>query len=630
MPQIWEVVGGADKGGVLVREGPGTSSVACKDRLSTGALVEELELKGERIRYKLLTGTGPAEGWVSFKLPGKDLLVKTDKEPGGEEEAEEAAPETPAGDKQPAPEGFHHSDEVKAMIKERCEKELAKPPYQWQWITADLVTNNHMKKAPGVMYGMEFPWNEETLTEFGPEWLTKAMHKAGTISEDNKVTKIILEQKIKVTTGNNGGKFLFEVEWEKPSPDLHTKLFAKVPFALEGVTKNDRISSSVNKQPAELYEINAYRYLEHILPMKTPRFYFGDISNETSNWIIITERINFHDFNGNNFGKPKAGTPKPLPAWTIEGPYDKCIDYNLRGKHEEYYMLMTRVGAKMAGLAKAGKMGSPELLAASFRASGDPSNAMMWGMNPGGCTGEAPKQVAAKLKMACTFISDTGKVLFPKYAQSEKFLEKFKKVMMTVNAYSAEINYWMHMNPDITALGHMNLNVDNAYFWRDGEGKLDCGVFDWGGMGTSSYGSKLWWWYYCMDYEVFKKNLSKFLKAFAEAYEEAGGPKVDPKEMEPMVIMAAIQQMAGLVSAVPQILRMCPKKNWPDIKDRYDPLIAENVDGKSTIRLYLHCINTIIRIVEEMKGDKVVETFINDIYVGKLKQTKKTDAMIEG
>merc|ERR1719323_1394314 len=192
-----------------------------------------------------------------------------------------------------------------------------------------------------MIYGLDFPWSEATLSEMGPDWLTQAMHTVGSLPEDNKVTKIILESKIKVTTGNNGGKFLFEVEYEKEDPSLHTKLFAKVPFALEGATKSDRLSSSVNKQPAELYEINTYRLLEASLGVKTPRFYFGDISNETSNWIIITERINFHDFNGNNFGKPTKETPKPLQAFEIEGPYDKCIDYTLRGKPADYYMLLT-------------------------------------------------------------------------------------------------------------------------------------------------------------------------------------------------------------------------------------------------------------------------------------------------
>lgn len=80
-PQIWEIIGGADKGGVLVREGESIKSLETSERLSTGALVEELELKGDRLHYKRLTGTGPADGWVSIKITGKDLAIRTDKQP---------------------------------------------------------------------------------------------------------------------------------------------------------------------------------------------------------------------------------------------------------------------------------------------------------------------------------------------------------------------------------------------------------------------------------------------------------------------------------------------------------------------------------------------------------------------
>lgn len=74
MPQ-WEVIGGSDKGGILVREGQDLKSPQCSERLSTGAVIEEIEKVGERIHYKRLTGTGPAEGWVSLKISGKDLLA---------------------------------------------------------------------------------------------------------------------------------------------------------------------------------------------------------------------------------------------------------------------------------------------------------------------------------------------------------------------------------------------------------------------------------------------------------------------------------------------------------------------------------------------------------------------------
>lgn len=76
MPVQWEVIGGSDKGGILVRKGQDLKSEQLSDRLSTGALVEELKLVGDRLHYKRLTGTGPEEGWVSLKVSGKELLTK--------------------------------------------------------------------------------------------------------------------------------------------------------------------------------------------------------------------------------------------------------------------------------------------------------------------------------------------------------------------------------------------------------------------------------------------------------------------------------------------------------------------------------------------------------------------------
>mmetsp|Transcript_33826 Transcript_33826/g.91526 ORF Transcript_33826/g.91526 Transcript_33826/m.91526 type:complete len:384 (-) Transcript_33826:212-1363(-) len=81
--QTWKVVGGGDKGGILVRTGPDPKAAEASSRLSTGALVEELELVGgERLHYKLLKGTGPEDGWCLIKLAGgKELCAKTDEKP---------------------------------------------------------------------------------------------------------------------------------------------------------------------------------------------------------------------------------------------------------------------------------------------------------------------------------------------------------------------------------------------------------------------------------------------------------------------------------------------------------------------------------------------------------------------
>eukprot|EP00747_Dinoflagellata_sp_TGD_P127489 gnl/TRDRNA2_/TRDRNA2_174413_c0_seq2.p1 gnl/TRDRNA2_/TRDRNA2_174413_c0~~gnl/TRDRNA2_/TRDRNA2_174413_c0_seq2.p1 ORF type:complete len:473 (+),score=60.96 gnl/TRDRNA2_/TRDRNA2_174413_c0_seq2:670-2088(+) len=77
--QLWLVVGGTDTGGVMVRDGESTSSKKLETRLSTGAVIEEIALVGERLHYTRLTGEGPLEGWITTKLPGKDLALRTDR-----------------------------------------------------------------------------------------------------------------------------------------------------------------------------------------------------------------------------------------------------------------------------------------------------------------------------------------------------------------------------------------------------------------------------------------------------------------------------------------------------------------------------------------------------------------------
>lgn len=75
-PGLWEVVGGVGLGGILVRSGEDLTSPQTSQRLATRAVVSELKLVGERLNYKLVTGTGPDEGWVSLKLKGKDLVIE--------------------------------------------------------------------------------------------------------------------------------------------------------------------------------------------------------------------------------------------------------------------------------------------------------------------------------------------------------------------------------------------------------------------------------------------------------------------------------------------------------------------------------------------------------------------------
>jgi len=73
--KIFEVVGGVKQGGILVRKGRALSSPQQRERLAVGALVEELEVAGDRLRVAKITGAGPEEGWISFTAAGQALVV---------------------------------------------------------------------------------------------------------------------------------------------------------------------------------------------------------------------------------------------------------------------------------------------------------------------------------------------------------------------------------------------------------------------------------------------------------------------------------------------------------------------------------------------------------------------------
>eukprot|EP00930_Biecheleria_cincta_P038999 TRINITY_DN26817_c0_g1_i1.p1 TRINITY_DN26817_c0_g1~~TRINITY_DN26817_c0_g1_i1.p1 ORF type:complete len:648 (-),score=107.25 TRINITY_DN26817_c0_g1_i1:105-1949(-) len=497
-------------------------------------------------------------------------------------------------------------------IAARCQLELQRTPLQWQPISFDTVQSNHNRVSKGVFYGIEFPWSEATLQEMGPAWLTRAFHAAGTMDKDNEVTEIKIEKQ-KITAGNNAGKFLFEVKYKWKTPDLHTKLFAKIPFPLTGATQSDRLSSSVNKQPMDFFEINTYRIFEDSLPCKTPKFYFGDVSNTTSNYILITECIAF------------AGMP-PLKALQIEGPYVKCKDFELGGTDKEHYLKLMKVHASIAAAHKTGRMGDDETV--SLHALVRPSDPSVYGMKPDDCSGQPPQGIATGLKVAISFFADTAKHLYPEYVTSQDFQNKFFRTMMTGNAYAAEITYWKHSDPDYVSLGHQNLNMDNAYFWRDSDGHLDCGVFDWGGFGASSLAHRIYWCLNCSEYDQTAANLDEYLEVLTQELASQGGPRLSVSVLRMGVILTALENMQFMVASVPNSLRQCPKKEFATIRDRHDPRIADDVGGKSTLRTTLHCLLNGIRVLEELHADEVLESWIQDVYVGSFKQTAKTEEMI--
>mmetsp|Transcript_156557 Transcript_156557/g.380177 ORF Transcript_156557/g.380177 Transcript_156557/m.380177 type:complete len:908 (+) Transcript_156557:130-2853(+) len=69
----WTVVGGGDKGGILVRRTADLHSPEL-GRLSTGSIMKEKKLQGDRLQYEKESGDGPDSGWVSLTFKGSELV----------------------------------------------------------------------------------------------------------------------------------------------------------------------------------------------------------------------------------------------------------------------------------------------------------------------------------------------------------------------------------------------------------------------------------------------------------------------------------------------------------------------------------------------------------------------------
>lgn len=74
---LWEVMPTAPAQGIFVRTGQDPSSPESSGgRLKPGSIVAELAGDGDRIRYTLLIGSGPKDGWVSTSIRGQILMAR--------------------------------------------------------------------------------------------------------------------------------------------------------------------------------------------------------------------------------------------------------------------------------------------------------------------------------------------------------------------------------------------------------------------------------------------------------------------------------------------------------------------------------------------------------------------------
>eukprot|EP00415_Alexandrium_ostenfeldii_P000965 UN0965 len=263
----------------------------------------------------------------------------------------------------------------------------------------------------------------------------------------------------------------------------------------------------------------------------------------------------------------------------------------------------------MAALYKKGEL-APESLLDLFDNTAKKSLEEC-GLNPGGISGD--QMFKGKLKMGDTFMFEVASKIFPPECANEGFREKWNTTLKLMNAYGMEHFAYRHnIFPDYVVFTHQNLNVDNAFFWRDGEGKLDCGIFDWGNIKAMGMGHMFYWWLYTAEWHVLCEHVQGIMDYTIDTYRENGGPELDKSRFWTMYILTALEHNCDVVKAVPLLYKMVPKKDFETITSLKDDRIFKSVDGKSTNRVYLHTWCNAVRMLLEWGAAEEVWKWVEE------------------
>ncbi len=398
----------------------------------------------------------------------------------------------------------------------------------------DTFLERHLETGPGDHYGLAFPISLDALREAGAEFLTAAFHASGVLATDNRVTKLTRLDSLEHNGASDAA--LLSVEYATPSPGLHEDLFVKV--SPPDLQRKFTVAAMAQGEVA----INR-RTATGPFPVPVARYYFGDYCGRTSNFLLITERIPF-------------GRDPIEPAWSkgYEQHVPEVVDH---------YRALAASLARVVAAHKCGALGDDVEETFPFvRAS----------------RGFPPIDGAeAKLDWLVDFIGRVAPQLFVDGSVDAAFLARWREDVLFGLEHQREIGRYLVADVDYTGLCHPNLNIDNAWYWRDTEGDLRTGWLDLGGFGQMSLAQALNSMPMMSEPERYASIRSAILETFVTTCGAEGGPALDPEELRLQYTAAVLSVSLGLiVGSAEGFLSQVAEGDFATMSDWRDPRLQES------------------------------------------------------
>lgn len=420
-----------------------------------------------------------------------------------------------------------------------------------QWVKGDAL-------------GILIPADGAALREGGVAFLTGAFRACGALGQDDQVVQITRFEEC--PGGSTGRKLFLSVAYQQADNRLPTELFVKFSRDFDDEIR-DRAKNQLEAEVrlALLSRTPGF-------PVAVPRCLFADYQQESGTGILITEQIAF----GKN---------------GIEPLYEKCLDTEMPAQLEHYKALLKAVGG-LAGSHKGGRLAADVSTLFPFDASVVSTQDRIR---------YSEQQLFNRVARYQEFATNHPQLL-PANIRTSEFIAQLKNDIPHFLEHELAIRKFLHQKPDFIALCHWNANVDNGWFWRNGQGNLECGLMDWGRVGQMSIALALFGALSAAEIEIWDRHLDELLEHFVAEYRRCGGPALDVQELKNhLLLFVALMGLTWLMDAPALIQKQIA--DLSSIKNRFDPRFRSN----ETARVQLHMMTNVLNLWQTQAFGSVLD-----------------------
>jgi hypothetical protein len=396
----------------------------------------------------------------------------------------------------------------------------------------------------GDIFALAMPAHPEALRAAGTDFLTRAFHRAGALPADNAVAGVTRFEDC--PRGSTGRKVLLSVEYARPDPALHTDLFVKFSRAFDDPLRDNQ------RYEMESEARFAAASIGPGFPIAVPACYFADFHHETGTGMMITQRIPYGE--GRN-----------------ERHYEKCMDWEMPDPLD-HYRVIVETNARLSAAHRAGRL--PEAIDAYFpfdRAAAIASDPIRY---------DAQK-LRNRVSRYAEFCRNYPQLL-PANIRAERFHASLMRDVPRFLEHEKTLKRWLYSRPASIVFAHWNANVDNAWFWRDDDGKRRCGFIDWGRVGRMTIAQALWGTLSGAEVDIWDNHLDELLALHVAQFDPAAG--LDPAAIRlEMDILIGLLGVCWLLDSVALILREIP--DLDQAESRFDRRFRENERARTQLHM---------------------------------------------